>query len=219
MATEVTDAGTDSHYPVLMVEATQQNPGALPQMTLADSGYASEANFAALAREGGKVRRIDPDKQPAIQRMAERMSTDQGQAHYRRRKAIPEPVFGWTKQVMEFRQFSVRGQWQVNGEWNLVCLAQNLRRMHRLGWWRPDRAACEAMVPCGSDWMGSPGRFRTLVGRPHRPTAGLPPSVTPKSSAVLAGIAATSRKGPFQRLQPMIAAPDRGISGRPAFGA
>ncbi|WP_049624005.1 transposase, partial [Frateuria defendens] len=110
VATEVIDAGTDSHYLVPMVEATQKNTGALPQMTLADSGYASEANFAALealqapacvalGREGGKVRKIDPAKHPATQRMAERLSTDQGQAHYRRRKVIPEPVFGWIKQA------------------------------------------------------------------------------------------------------------------------
>jgi transposase len=145
VATEVIDAGTDSRHLIPMVEATRKNTQALPQMILADSGYASEANFAALealqaracvalAREGGKVRKIDPNTHPATQRMAEWMSTAPGQAHYRRRKVIPEPVFGWIKQAMGFRQFSVRGLAQVNGEWNLVCLAQNLRRMHRLGW-------------------------------------------------------------------------------------
>lgn len=145
VATEVIAAGNDAHCLVPMVEATRTNVGAVPQMTLADSGYASEANFAAmealqapacvaLAREGGKRRAIDPDKHPATRRMAERLATPEGQAHYRRRKVIPEPVFGWIKQAMGFRQFSVRGLSQVNGEWNLVCLAQNLRRMHRLGW-------------------------------------------------------------------------------------
>lgn len=145
VATEVIDAGNDTHALVPMVEATRKNVGALPEMTTADSSYASEANFAALeamqvpacvalGREGGKVRQIDPDKHPATQRMAERLSTEEGRAHYRRRKVIPEPVFGWIKQAMGFRQFSVRGLAPVNGEWNLVCLASNLRRMHRLGW-------------------------------------------------------------------------------------
>ena len=144
VATEVGTAGNDTHALVPMVRATQENVGALPQMTLADSGYASEANFAALeamqvpacvaqAREGGKVRPIDPQKHPASQRMAERLASAEGQAHYRRRKVIPEPVFGWIKQAMGFRQFSLRGLPQVNGEWNLVCLALNLRRLHRLG--------------------------------------------------------------------------------------
>ena len=145
VATEVTASGTDNAYLLPMVEATRQNTGALPEMTLADAGYASEANFAAmealsapacvaLAREGGKVRAIDPQRHPASARMAATMATPEGQAHYKRRKVIPEPVFGWIKQAMGFRQFSVRGLASVNGEWNLVCLALNLRRMHRLGW-------------------------------------------------------------------------------------
>ena len=145
VATEVIDAGNDTHHLVPMVQATQKNTGALPQMALADSNYASEANFmaleaiqvqacVALGREGSKERRIDPDTHRATQRMAERLATPEGQAHYRRRKVIAEPVFGWIKQAMGFRRFSVRWLAQVNGEWNLVCLALNLRRMHRLGW-------------------------------------------------------------------------------------
>jgi len=143
VATEVSNAGNDVHALVPMVRATQDNVGFLPSMTLADSGYASEANFAelealgatacvALAREDGQVRRIDPDTHPASHRMAQRLATDAGKAHYRRRKVIPEPVFGWIKQAMGFRQFSLRGLAKVNGEWNLVCLALNLRRMHRM---------------------------------------------------------------------------------------
>lgn len=112
-------------------------------MTLADSGYANEANFVALeamqaaacvalAREGGSVRRIDPQEHPASHRMAQRLASEPGKAHYRRRKVIPEPVFGWIKQAMGFRQFSLGGLAKVNGEWNLACLALNLRRMHRM---------------------------------------------------------------------------------------
>jgi hypothetical protein len=53
---------------------------------------------------------------------------------YLLRPLIVEPVFGWAKQALDFRQFSVRGRDAVTGEWNLVCLALNLRRMQRLGW-------------------------------------------------------------------------------------
>ncbi len=145
VATEVIDHGTDAHSLLPMLQAVHRNAGALPQMTLADSGYASEANFiameslrapacVALAREGGQVRAIDPQRHPASQRMAQRLATPEGKDHYRRRKVIPEPVFGWIKQAMGFRRFSVRGLAQANGEWNLVCLALNLRRMYRLGW-------------------------------------------------------------------------------------
>jgi hypothetical protein len=60
--------------------------------------------------------------------MAERLATPEGKAQYRRRKVIPEPVFGWIKHVMGFRQFSLRGLTKVTGEWSLVCLALNVRR-------------------------------------------------------------------------------------------
>ena len=55
--------------------------------------------------------------------MAERLATPEGKAQYRRRKVIPEPVFGWIKHVMGLSQFSLRGLTKVTGEWSLVCLA------------------------------------------------------------------------------------------------
>ena len=61
--------------------------------------------------------------------MVERLASAEGQAQYRRRKAIVEPVFGWIKHIMGFRQFSLRGLAKVKGEWNLVCLALNVRRL------------------------------------------------------------------------------------------
>lgn len=45
---------------------------------------------------------------------------------------IPEPVFGWIKHVLGFKRFSLRGLLKVAAEWNLVCLAVNLKRMHVL---------------------------------------------------------------------------------------
>jgi hypothetical protein len=64
--------------------------------------------------------------------MAERLAMAEGQAHYRRRKVIPEPVFGWIKEILGFRRLRVRGPTAVAGEWHLVCLAQNLKRLQRL---------------------------------------------------------------------------------------
>ena len=61
--------------------------------------------------------------------MRQKLATEDGKRLYARRKAIPEPVFGWIKNVLGFRQFSLRGQHQAAGEWDLVCLATNLRRM------------------------------------------------------------------------------------------
>jgi transposase len=148
VATALTNGAADNGQLLPMVEAVQDNTGALPAVTLADSGYASEATFVALealeargltavvalGREGKTGRALDPERYPATQRMAERLATAEGRAHYRRRKVIPEPVFGWIKKVLGFRRFSVRGLTAVTGEWHLVCLAQNLKRLHRLGW-------------------------------------------------------------------------------------
>ncbi len=143
VATSLNNQAADTRQLLPIIEATQQNTGLTPEMILADAGYASEANFKALeerkleacialGREGKKGRAVNPDKHPATQRMAERMASDEGQSHYRRRKKIPEPVFGWAKEAMGFRRFSLRGEKKAAGEWNLVCVALNLRRMHRL---------------------------------------------------------------------------------------
>ena len=67
---------------------------------------------------------------PARRRMAARLATEEGRKLYATRKHVAEPPFGWIKQVMGFRRFSVRGLRKVRGEWALVCLALNARRLH-----------------------------------------------------------------------------------------
>ncbi|MFA5630561.1 MAG: transposase, partial [Porticoccaceae bacterium] len=68
-------------------------------------------------------------KYPHTARMAEKLSSSEGKAAYRRRKAIVEAPNGWIKSVLGFQQFSLRGLEKVKAEWKLVCLALNLRRM------------------------------------------------------------------------------------------
>jgi transposase len=65
-------------------------------------------------------------------KMAYKLRTQAGKALYRLRKCTVEPVIGIIKEAMGFRQFSLRGQENVTGEWCLVCLAYNLRRLHVL---------------------------------------------------------------------------------------
>lgn len=143
VASELTNNAADNGELVPMIEAVNSTVGQLPQRALADSGYRSEQAFAvaeekgvealvALGREGKNRPAIDPEQYPSTVRMAERLATAQGQAHYRRRKAIVEPVFGWAKHILGFRQFSLRGLTKVKGEWSLVCLALNVRRLQVL---------------------------------------------------------------------------------------
>jgi transposase len=73
-----------------------------------------------------------PDDASPIVKMAYKLRTDVGQAIYRLRKCTVEPVIGIIKEVLGFRQFSLRGLAAAAGEWCLVCLAWNLKRLHVL---------------------------------------------------------------------------------------
>ncbi len=64
--------------------------------------------------------------------MAYKLKTVIGKAIYGLRKCTVEPVIGIIKEVMGFRQFSLRGEQAAGGEWCLVCLAFNLKRLHTL---------------------------------------------------------------------------------------
>lgn len=146
VAATVNNVASDCNELLPVLEQTQENLGQSPDMLLADAGYASEANFlaleranqpacVALGREGKSTSRaIDAETHPATARMHTRMQSEAGKAHYRRRKTLPEPVFGWIKSVLGIDRFSRRGLDNVKAEWPLICAAMNLRRMHKMGW-------------------------------------------------------------------------------------
>ena len=115
---------------------------------LADNGYFSEGNVNACAAAG-----IDPviamgrqahhpslderfAKPPPLpvaatplEAMQHRLKTPEGKKLYALRKQTPEPVFGIIKSVLGFRQFLLRGLERVRGEWTLVTMAWNIKRM------------------------------------------------------------------------------------------
>lgn len=118
------------------------------QVLLGDCGYNSDSNIAAceaaeiepylaVARQdhhpGWRSRFAQPPaldaNATAQQRMAHKLKTESGRSLYALRKQTVEPVFGIIKSVMGFRQFLLRGKDKVSGEWRLVCLAWNLKRM------------------------------------------------------------------------------------------
>ncbi|WP_227172671.1 transposase [Marinobacter sp. CA1] len=110
---------------------------------LTDVGYRKEDDLQALEirgingcvslrREGKKTTEIDANRYPATARMDEKLATATGQSVYARRKHLVEAVNGWIKQILCFRQVSLRGLDAVQGEWDLVCLSLNLRRMSSL---------------------------------------------------------------------------------------
>jgi transposase len=146
VATTVTQSGSDLHELEPVLDQIQKTTGTYPDKTLADAGYRSEANlqmleekgvegFVAMGREkNGEAKEPNPEN-PATCRMAKKMKTERGKRHYRKRKYLGEPPFAWIKAVMGFDQFSLRGIDNVTSEWNLACLAANLKRMHgKLAW-------------------------------------------------------------------------------------
>ncbi len=143
VATGLTNCAADNAELLPLINRVQATLGGAPPEVLADAGYRAEATFQTLEARaitayislGHETR---PGKPPnpahlATQRMAARLTSAVGRARYRRRKAIVEPVIGWIKEVLGFRRFSLRGAAKARGEWNLVCLAVNLKRWHRIG--------------------------------------------------------------------------------------
>ena len=73
-----------------------------------------------------------PDSASPLQEMAHRLKTQRGRKLYALRKQTPEPVFGIIKSVMGYRQCLLRGLESVKGEWNLVAMSWNIKRMFAL---------------------------------------------------------------------------------------
>ena len=143
VAAELTNSGADSNRLPPLLEAVRETAGADAAQVLADAGFRSEAVFEklkdhpteliiALGRERKKQVIIDVRKRPRTAAMAEKFKSEETQTAYRRRKWLSEPPNGWIKNVLGFRQFSMRGLTKAKAEWRLVCAALNLRRMATL---------------------------------------------------------------------------------------
>jgi hypothetical protein len=153
VAVDVVQAPNDKQQVEPMLEKIEALPEELGKVEnlLADTGYFSAANVDAC-QEAGVEPVIAMGRQPhhpplaerfaaapeapknptPVEAMAHRLKTPAGRALYALRKQTPEPVFGIIKSVLGFRQFSLRGLEKVRGEWSLVTMAWNLKRMFAL---------------------------------------------------------------------------------------
>src|SRR6266699_4762608 len=125
VAADVTESAADNGQLVPLEEQAEVNTGVRTATLLVDA-YVSlgkgEEQRATAEGSGG----------PCTQRMGRKLQTDEGRRRFKRRKAIVEPVYGWIKQVLGFRAVSMRGLAKAKGEWSLVCLVLNVRRMATL---------------------------------------------------------------------------------------
>jgi transposase len=152
LGTRVSQCASDRNELVANIVAIPAAVGR-PETALADNGYANGEEVAALAERGiealvatgaaGRRRRHDfrpaqagaaPTEPKAewLQAMAAKLASEQGQALYQLRQQTVEPVFGIIKAVLGFTRFTLRGQGKVAGEWDLVALAYNCKRLHKL---------------------------------------------------------------------------------------
>lgn len=154
VATDVVQAPNDKQQ----IEPTLKTLDALPddlgdvENLLADTGYFSEANVEACVKAGVEpaiamgrqphhpplAERFEtppkaPENPTPVEAMGHRLKTPEGRKLYALRKQTPEPVFGIIKSVLGFRQFSMRGLEKARGEWSLVTMAWNLKRLFVLG--------------------------------------------------------------------------------------
>jgi len=146
VATGLTQCAADNGELLALVEEVERIVGEVPEQVLADAGYKGETNFeqlehkgidayVSLAREKKKASSRPDQRYPASQRMYDKLQSSTGQMTYRKRKGIVEPVYGWIKEILGFRRFSLRGTEKVTPEWDLVCCATNLKRLHAMFAW------------------------------------------------------------------------------------
>jgi len=150
VAAEVVQAANDKQQLQPMLNKLAVLPGALGNVEtlLADNGYFSAANVTACAAAGidpliamgrqphypSLAERFEdtpppPENPTPVEAMAYRLKTPDGRKLYALRKQVPEPVFGIIKSVLGFRQFLLRGLDRVQGEWSLVTMAWNMKRL------------------------------------------------------------------------------------------
>jgi transposase len=156
LAADVTQQANDVRQTVPMVDQARANldaagVGEAIKAALGDAGYYSEQNAKELGQRGidpflaterlkhhekiaAAPRGRIPADLSAKQRMARKLRTKKGRAMYAKRKGMIEPIFGQLKQVLGFRQFSMRGLASMRGEWRLMATVHNLLKL-----WRNDQ--------------------------------------------------------------------------------
>lgn len=152
LGARVSNCAADRNELVADIQAIPKALGR-PETVLADNGYANGDAVASLAEidievlvatgAAGRRRCHDfrplnaeaPAKEPKadwLRAMAAKLASEEGRALYKLRQQTVEPVFGIVKAVLGFTHFSLRGLDKVTGEWDLVALTYNCKRLHTL---------------------------------------------------------------------------------------
>jgi transposase len=116
---------------------------------LADGGYWNSPAIANVREQGIDVliptqdrrrtrpRKLSPRQGNEAIRIEAVLSTPKGQALYRRRQQIVEPVFAHTKFIRRSDRFLRRGLAACQAEWQLIAATHNLLKLWRAGLAQP----------------------------------------------------------------------------------
>lgn len=113
------------------IERVQEETGIELYVSVHREDAHSERNYDYRPEKQSK-RPVKKVKDPRLLKMKEKLQTEEGKALYAKRNHTVETAFGIIKAVMGFRGFMLRGLEKVSGEWSLVCLSYNLKRLHQL---------------------------------------------------------------------------------------
>lgn len=148
VAAAMTNQAPDTHHLVPLMERVEANCGALPSKATADTGYWAPSNAQWCEDYGvdayiatGRMKRgwareppatgAPPADADARERMRHKVNTVEGREVYKRRKCVPEPVFGQIKECLGFRQLLHRGIEKAQCEFSLICTGHNLMKLFR----------------------------------------------------------------------------------------
>jgi transposase len=131
VAAALVDSG---FFSAAAVEQIEQTASAAPTGRVVYAAVEKAGHHRSVADLEVKPDPVPPAAEASVKEvMRYRLKTPAGKALYKLRQQTVEPVFGIIKSVLGFRQFRLRGRERVSLEWTLVCLAYNLKRLHRLG--------------------------------------------------------------------------------------
>ena len=152
LVAQVSQQAPDQGQLVPIVEQVTLEQEQAPEKVSADAGYWTERDIELLEVNGiepfvapKRMRRSRwrqmkaprgriPKGLSRKDRMLRKLCTQRGRAEYQKRETSVEPAFGQIKEALGFRQFLLRGHRKAQGEWSLICMANNILKLMRSGW-------------------------------------------------------------------------------------
>lgn len=145
IANDVTNECNDTHQLVPMLEKTKENIKEDPKSAKADNGYFPQLELTRKLfpkvdlyiddrnrrKEKLDMKEIKEKYSPVQYENLKKLLTKKGEKEYKKRMHTAEPPFGNIKHNLGYRYFLLRGLEKARGEFNLMCMAHNIKKIHK----------------------------------------------------------------------------------------